>query len=314
MKIGIGYDSHRFKVGRKLKLGAIEIPSEKGLLGHSDADALIHAIIDAVLGAAALGDIGSHFPDSDAKWKDADSSFLLKLVVDEVKNAGYSIVNIDSVIITEKPKLAPYILPMRTRLAHILGIDVSAISIKGKTNEKMGSIGSGDGLAVHAVCLLDSIIQGKKGMLKGNLKDAGVIEQMHPRFKAAFDFLRRPDLALLEDGKYEIIPGGECYASIEKVSLREPSAARCEAHGKYIDIHLPLSRVETIGLSPVPKEVLEGAFADGSDTVFYDTKCELVDVDVGEFIVFFPKEDGHTPCLYRETGGEIRKVIVKILK
>ena len=174
MKIGIGYDSHRFEVGRKLKLGAIEIPSEKGLLGHSDADALIHAIIDAVLGAAALGDIGSHFPDSDAKWKDADSSFLLKLVVDEVKNAGYSIVNIDSVIITEKPKLAPYILPMRTRLAHILGIDVSAISIKGKTNEKMGSIGSGDGLAVHAVCLLDSIIQGKKGMLKGNLKDAGV--------------------------------------------------------------------------------------------------------------------------------------------
>lgn len=314
MKIGIGYDSHRFAEGRKLKLGAIEIPSEKGLYGHSDADALIHAIIDALLGASSLGDIGSFFPDTDAKWKDADSSYLLKLTVDEVNKAGYSVVNIDCVVITEKPKIAPYILPMRTRLAHILGVDVSQISIKGKTNEKMGSIGSGEGLAVHAVCLLDSAAEGKKGMLKGNLNDSSVIERIHPRFKAAFDFLRRQDLNSLEDGKYDIIPGGECYASIEKVPLREPSSARCEAHGKYIDIHMPLSGVETIGLAPVPGEVLDSAFKDGSDTVFYDADCELLDVQAGEFIVFFPKEDGHTPCLYRTTGGEIRKVIVKILK
>ena len=315
MRIGIGYDSHRFAPGRKLKLGAIEIASEVGLEGHSDADALIHAIIDALLGAAALGDIGSHFPDTDQKWKDADSSFLLKLVIDEIKSHGYSVVNLDAVIICEKPKISPYVMAMRTRLAHLLGVDVAAVSVKGKTNEKLGSIGAGEGLVAHAVCLLESTTkQGGKSMIKGKISDTSVVEKMHPNFKAAFDFLRRSDLPTLADGKYEIIPGGACYASIDTVDLREVSQAKCEAHSKHIDIHLPISRVETMGLAPIPNEVACGVFNEETDTAFYDADCELEDIHPGEFAVLFPNEDGHKPCLYREEPGVIRKVIVKILK
>jgi 2-C-methyl-D-erythritol 2,4-cyclodiphosphate synthase len=154
MRIGFGYDSHRFEEGKPLVIGGVVIPNSFGLKGHSDGDALIHAIIDALLGAIAHGDIGSHFPDTDDKWKGADSTKLLESVVDEVFNAGYKIGNLDATIICERPKLRPYIDQIRARLAELLKTDISNISIKGKTNEKMDDVGALLGLEVHAVTLL----------------------------------------------------------------------------------------------------------------------------------------------------------------
>ncbi len=154
MRIGTGYDSHRFAEGRKLILGGVEIPYEKGLLGHSDADVLCHAITDAIIGALGRGDIGTHFPDTDPQWKDAVSIDLLKSIVELAKMNGYAIAWIDSTIITERPKLSPYIEKMKTALSRA-GIPAGQINIKAKTNEGMGFIGRGEGIAVHAVCLLE---------------------------------------------------------------------------------------------------------------------------------------------------------------
>lgn len=157
MRIGFGYDSHRFEEGRKLVLGGVEFPGEVGLKGHSDADVLAHAIIDAILGAAALGDIGSHFPDTDAKWKGADSMELLAAVVKEVRAAGFAIGNIDATIICERPKIRPVVELIRDRLSGVMSIGKGRLSIKGKTNEKMDDVGAGLGIEVHAVCLIDDL-------------------------------------------------------------------------------------------------------------------------------------------------------------
>ena len=155
MRIGYGYDSHCFAEGRRLVLGGIEFPGETGLAGHSDADVLIHAIVDALLGAAALGDIGSHFPDTDPQWLDADSTELLAAVVKEVRAAGYRIGNVDATVICERPKLRPCIELIRDRLAAVMNVGSGRISVKGKTNEKLDDVGAGLGIEVHAVCLLD---------------------------------------------------------------------------------------------------------------------------------------------------------------
>ena len=157
MRIGYGYDSHRFEEGRRLVLGGVEFPGETGLKGHSDADVLIHAIIDALLGAAALGNIGSHFPDTDAHWKDADSAKLLEAVVKEIRGAGYSVGNIDATVICEKPRLGPFVELIRERLSQIMGVSRGRISVKGKTNEKMDDVGAGLGIEVHAVCLIEEV-------------------------------------------------------------------------------------------------------------------------------------------------------------
>ena len=161
MRIGFGYDSHRFEEGRRLVLGGVEFPGETGLKGHSDADVLIHAIIDALLGAAALGDIGSHFPDTDPKWKDADSAQLLSEVVREVRGAGWAIANVDATVICERPKLAPCIDMIRERLASAMGVGKGRVSVKGKTNEKMDDVGAGLGIEAHAVVLLEELGAGK---------------------------------------------------------------------------------------------------------------------------------------------------------
>lgn len=155
MRIGFGYDSHRFEQGRRLVLGGVVFPDETGLKGHSDADVLIHAVIDALLGAAALGDIGSHFPDTDSQWKDADSARLLSSVVAEIGTAGFHIVNVDATVICERPRLRPRIEEIRVCLSRLLGIPVSRLSVKGKTNERMDDVGSGLGIEVHAVALLE---------------------------------------------------------------------------------------------------------------------------------------------------------------
>ena len=158
MRIGYGYDSHRFMSSdRRLVLGGVEFPDEPGLAGHSDADVLIHAIIDALLGAAALGDIGSHFPDSDAKWKDADSAEMLAQVVREVRGAGYLVGNVDATVICARPKLSPSRDLIRDRLAAVMNVGKGRISVKGKTNEKMDDVGAGLGIEVHAVCLLEEM-------------------------------------------------------------------------------------------------------------------------------------------------------------
>lgn len=155
MRIGFGYDSHRFEEGRRLVLGGIAFAGETGLKGHSDADVVIHALIDALLGAAARGDIGSHFPDTDPTWKDADSTRLLAQVVDELHAARYTIGNVDITVICERPRLRPHVDAMRARLAELLHLPVSSVSIKGKTNEQMDDVGAALGIAVHAVCLLE---------------------------------------------------------------------------------------------------------------------------------------------------------------
>lgn len=153
---GIGYDVHALVEGRKLILGGIEIPHEKGLLGHSDADVLIHAIMDALLGAAALGDIGKHFPDTDPKYKDANSIELLQYVSNLLKDNNYSIVNIDAVIIAQAPKLAPFIERMRERVSAALSIDISRVSIKATTTEFLGFEGKKEGISAQAVCSIQN--------------------------------------------------------------------------------------------------------------------------------------------------------------
>ena len=157
MRIGHGYDVHRLVEGRELILGGVHIPYEKGLLGHSDADVLAHAIMDALLGAAALGDIGKHFPDTDPAYKGADSLKLAEHVAALLDTHGYSIGNIDATIITQAPKLAPHIPQMRKNLASALGCDESCINIKATTEEHLGFTGEGLGIAAHAVCLIQSI-------------------------------------------------------------------------------------------------------------------------------------------------------------
>ena len=153
MRIGIGFDSHRLIEGRKLILGGLEIPFEKGLLGHSDADVLCHAIIDAIIGALGSGDIGRHFPDTDDKWKNVSSIDLLSKVVDLMRQKGFEIVWIDSTVITERPKLLPFVEKMKEEISKT-GIPANSINIKAKSNEGMGFIGRGEGMAAQAVCLL----------------------------------------------------------------------------------------------------------------------------------------------------------------
>ncbi len=155
MRVGNGYDVHRLVTGRKLILGGVEIEYEKGLDGHSDADVLTHAIIDALLGAATLGDIGQHFPPSDGKYKNANSIELLKEVISILKTVGYTnIINIDSTIIAEKPKMALYINEMRKNIADAIGIEINLINIKATTTEKLGFTGREEGIAASAVCLI----------------------------------------------------------------------------------------------------------------------------------------------------------------
>ena len=156
MRIGIGYDSHRLVEGRKLVIGGVEIPFEKGLKGHSDADVLCHSIIDAIIGALGSGDIGRHFPDTDKKWKDASSIDLLSNITELMKQEGFQVMWVDSTVIAEKPKLAPYIEKMKEEISKA-GIPLNSINIKAKTNEGMGLIGSGEGMAAQAVCLLQPI-------------------------------------------------------------------------------------------------------------------------------------------------------------
>jgi 2-C-methyl-D-erythritol 2,4-cyclodiphosphate synthase len=155
MRIGIGYDSHRFAEGRRLIIGGVEIPFDKGLLGHSDADVLCHAIIDALIGAIGLGDIGKLFPDTDPKWKDAVSIELLKYIVELARMNGYAIAWIDTTIITERPRLSPYIEEMKTALSRA-GIPTGLINIKAKTNEGMDAVGRGEGIQVLAVVAIET--------------------------------------------------------------------------------------------------------------------------------------------------------------
>lgn len=156
MRIGHGYDVHRLVEGRKLILGGVLIPYEKGLLGHSDADVLVHALMDAMLGAAAMGDIGKLFPDSDEKYRGADSMLLLEEVGRRISEAGYILSNADCTVIAQRPKLAPYIEQMCCNIAQRLGLDASQISVKATTEEKLGFTGEGLGISAHAVVLLEN--------------------------------------------------------------------------------------------------------------------------------------------------------------
>ena len=157
MRIGHGYDVHRLIPGRKLILGGVEIPFEKGLDGHSDADVLVHAVMDAMLGALALGDIGKLFPDNDDAYLGADSIELLKKVRRVLQNHGWKLGNLDTTVIAQRPKLAPYVDAMRRRIADALETEVSNVSVKATTEEKLGCTGSGEGIAAHAVCLIERI-------------------------------------------------------------------------------------------------------------------------------------------------------------
>lgn len=154
MRIGHGYDVHRLAEGRKLILGGVEIPWQLGLDGHSDADVLVHAVMDALLGAAALGDIGKLFPDTDAAYKGADSLVLLQEVVRRIKEKGYSVGNVDATVIAQKPKLAPHIPQMVQNIARVLGVAEDSVNVKATTEEKLGFTGREEGIAAHAVCLL----------------------------------------------------------------------------------------------------------------------------------------------------------------
>jgi len=156
IRVGIGYDSHRFVEGRPLVLGGIRIPHPRGLAGHSDADAVAHALIDAILGAAAAGDIGQHFPDTDPKWKGADSMALLRSAHQLVRERGYALAQADLTIITEQPQLRTHLAAMAAKLAERLGAPPGSVSIKAKTNEGMGFIGRGEGIAVIAVATLEA--------------------------------------------------------------------------------------------------------------------------------------------------------------
>lgn len=157
MRIGMGYDVHKLVADRKLILGGVEIPYEKGLLGHSDADVLVHAIMDALLGAAALGDIGKHFPDTDQAYKDADSMELLGEVGALIDRENMLIGNIDATVIAQKPKLSPYIYQMRQNVAKVLGVDINQVNIKATTEEGLGFTGSGEGISAQAICLLETV-------------------------------------------------------------------------------------------------------------------------------------------------------------
>lgn len=157
IRVGQGFDVHAFAEGRKLVLGGIEVPYHLGLAGHSDADVLIHAICDALLGAAALGDIGHHFPDTDPELEGVDSTILLAKVKASIEESGFSIGNIDATVIAQKPKLATFIEPMRNRLAEVLAIDVDELNIKATTTEKLGFTGRGEGIAAQAVVLLSKV-------------------------------------------------------------------------------------------------------------------------------------------------------------
>jgi 2-C-methyl-D-erythritol 2,4-cyclodiphosphate synthase len=157
MRTGFGYDSHRLINDRKLIIGGVEIPFEKGLAGHSDADVLCHAIIDSLIGALGRGDIGKHFPDTEPAWKDASSIALLKNIIEMVNRDGFKVLWIDSTIIAERPKLSPYIDYMKKALSSGAGISPELINIKAKTNEGMGFTGRGEGIAAYAVCLLRKI-------------------------------------------------------------------------------------------------------------------------------------------------------------
>lgn len=154
MRIGFGYDSHRFGADRPLRLAGVPVPHPTGLVGHSDGDAIAHAVTDALLGAAALGDIGALFPDGDPAWKDADSMGLLREAYGRVREAGFHVENLDVTVICEAPRIRPHADAMRASLAAALGLEPSAVSIKGKTNEGLDALGRGEGLAVHAVALL----------------------------------------------------------------------------------------------------------------------------------------------------------------
>lgn len=157
MRIGMGYDVHRLSAGRKLIMGGVDIPYEKGLLGHSDADVLVHAIMDALLGAAALGDIGSHFPDTDPAYEGISSIRLLEHVGTLLADSGYAIGNIDATIIAQKPKMRPHIDQMRENIASALKIRPDQVGVKATTEEGLGFTGSGAGISAHAVCLLEQI-------------------------------------------------------------------------------------------------------------------------------------------------------------
>ena len=155
MRIGHGYDVHRLVLERKLILGGVEVPHEKGLLGHSDADVLTHAVMDALLGAAGLGDIGKHFPDTDPAYAGADSMKLLEHVAGLLRARGWQVSNVDATILAQRPKLAPYIPAMRRALAGHLGLEEEQVNVKATTEEGLGFTGSGEGMAAHAVCLLE---------------------------------------------------------------------------------------------------------------------------------------------------------------
>ena len=155
VRVGHGFDAHRLVAGRPFILGGVRIPFERGALGHSDGDALAHALADAILGACNLGDLGRHFPDSDPQWKDADSLRLLEACARMAREAGYELVNVDATVVLEAPKLAPHLDAIRTRLAETLRIDSSSVSVKAKTSEGMGYTGDGSGIAAYAVAALE---------------------------------------------------------------------------------------------------------------------------------------------------------------
>lgn len=155
MRIGHGYDVHKLSQNRKLIIGGVEIPFEAGLFGHSDADVLLHAVCDSLLGAAALGDIGKHFPDTDPAYKNINSLFLLKKVGELISEGGYKICNIDATIIAQSPKMSPYIQKMRENIAEALNIDVSLVSVKATTEEGLGFSGRKEGISAYSVCLID---------------------------------------------------------------------------------------------------------------------------------------------------------------
>ena len=157
IRTGFGYDSHRMVEGRPFMLGGIEIPHDKGGLGHSDADVLLHAICDALLGAVALGDIGLHFPDTDATWKDADSRKLLSHVVELLRGKGWTVGNMDCTVVLEKPKLRPHVDAMRASIAELLGTEPDAVSVKASTNEKMGFVGREEGVCAYAIVLVEQV-------------------------------------------------------------------------------------------------------------------------------------------------------------
>ena len=162
MRIGHGYDVHRLVEGRDLILGGVKIPFEKGLLGHSDADVLTHAVMDALLGAAALGDIGKHFPDSDPAYRGANSLTLAREVAALLRAKNYRVGNVDATVLAQAPKLAPHIVQMRENLAEALGVPTDAISVKATTEEGLGFTGTGEGIAAHAVCLIEQLPRAQK--------------------------------------------------------------------------------------------------------------------------------------------------------